>query len=483
MTEVPFRVGDTAGLKLATVFQKKVAAHFESKLFETTADASGKPQRTFAETFEWDENLAADPAAKGETGSVVKWKAATHPPGSVAANPPDKRPAAVRVTIYGKDDKGEAVSAEPKDDVLVVHDMIDARSRVEEAAQKNGMSLALTPDNVTLVDFLEPIVKQDQPGWGRWNGAVISRVSLQGDLRFVESTTKTAPKIFCLWIPDGVAAKSTDTIDFVVFFHPAVTGDAGFPPGEANYPYHPRYIRLMTDYVLHCGARQLQLSKRKAVYVFPAGSITNQLGDFTNHAVLLKTLDALCVHLARFGGFKNSPRPQVGRVATACYSFGGVHLLTLMNSCFNAGTNSFQGAFYEKHWRESYCCDPVPLPADRAEFAQRLAKWWKGGADGRCLRLYCQPNGTVDFYTPLAQAIGDPVPTLVYGAKEVNRPNDLAAGKGGATVLETKLEFWDSMFFGQDGLPLRQPVFFNIHGWFPNLFQYDGLQKSLFEVL
>ncbi len=168
-------------------------------------------------------------------------------------------------------------------------------------------------------------------------------------------------------------------------------------------------------------------------------------------------------------------------MALACYSFGATHVHAVLDSALRGG--SFAGTLFEKHWRETWLCDPVPDQPRRTDFASKLVKWWQKGAEGRCLRFYNQPNLGASFWPTLTAGLGDPVPNLVYGSKEIHVPADAAAGTGGATVLETTASFWDSMLVDTNKKPIRRPEYFTLHPWFPRLFQYHALKNSLFASL
>ncbi|HZU99749.1 MAG TPA: hypothetical protein VFF73_23760 [Planctomycetota bacterium] len=468
MAEIPYHADDMADLELGTDFdpKQKVSLHFDATPFETADDAGGGQHRAYDPVVSWDELIL--PTEKKDANknvhSVVTWKAAPQAPSLGAAT----KPSEVRTVLYGKSKDGTAVSTQVSDVLLVVPGLIDARARVEQAATAAGLSVA--PDPKTwLVDFNTPCILDGDAGWGRWNGALQQSVPLDGELRFVEA--RTTPKLFGLYIPKGTKT-GTGPIDFCVFFHPAITGDAGFPPGEKNYPYAARYIQCIIGYLLS-GAHQVQLSKRDVVYVFPLGSITQQLSTFTQGPVLLKLLKDLTVYLGRFAGFANSPHRDVGRVAAACYSFGANHMNALM------GSSPPGSEFYDKHWFEAYHCDPVPVPDLQASYPAACVRWWNKGANKRCLRIYRQPSGW-DPWPLMSAAMGSPKPTTVQGARQIDVPNDDGAGKGGATLVETHLEFWRGMFGATD--PVKNG-FFTIHGWFPNLFQYHGLKNSFFRTL
>src|SRR5258708_36125952 len=107
---------------------------------------------------------------------------------------------------------------------------------------------------------------------------------------------------------------------------------------------------------------------------------------------------------------------------------------SVMGSCAEA--KGMGGEFYDNHWFESYHCDPVPEPAIRPSYGATCARWWNKGAKKRVLRFYDQPNGW-DWWTALSAAAGAPKPVTVYGARQIDVPNDEAAGKGGATLRRT----------------------------------------------
>jgi hypothetical protein len=240
-------------------------------------------------------------------------------------------------------------------------------------------------------------------GWGRFVGTVAPHVpSLgAGKLLFLKSVRNAklddnsarVPALTAVFVPSCVDLGKP--IPMHVFFSP----NTGVKKGE--YPYGLEFNAMVDNYLVSGEKRfiqQLNVSKKKCVLVFPIAPREAQFAGILPALRLRRFLHEVAYCLLRLVGGRafSFVRPALGTCSASTFSSGAYSLTPLILS-------SMGSEFPEL--REIYVLDGFrgESAGGYAELAGALSGWWRGGRNGRRVRMYTKydellaPGATPSF--------------------------------------------------------------------------------------
>jgi len=246
-----------------------------------------------------------------------------------------------------------------------------------------------------------------------------------------------------VWVPNSLAQLGVSSLDFIVWLHPASTGDARRYPQD-SYPYRSKYpfaiwaenagsgYRATQRYAelstLHLYSRHFLLyqaaaARRNAVIVVPVCP-SGDFGPFISQASLFRLLKELCLWLPRGDGRgmpgRFPPPPKVGIVVVGGFSSSVTRIMTLIDSrvglvpydatewlaAQSNGTRlgvEAETRTFDSIWREIWSIDGVQ--DGFSTFVERSLSWFSSRQD-RYLRIYKSAHtGGWDLERPTSQQL------------------------------------------------------------------------------
>jgi hypothetical protein len=417
----------------------------------------------------------------GTPGGVVRvsaanfWDAEQNLSFTLASSPPTVQfngPQAINARRLAVTSRGADFNLEVH---FVLGQLRDAAPQVNTAATAAGISLALTPTAVPR--FATPILNPGGTQLGLLN-MHSETVSAQGPLLFAERVT--APKLLAVvhpgWNNPRTDQQRRSPNPFHLFLHP-------MPRWDDPYPFGVTYVDFVARYLLRRGripvgkamAYQNLADTPKNVFVFPVGHAgPGWPGDLVTQSAIWRLFHELNYWLQRMRGV-SFPTQPVGRSALSCFSAGAGWLASILSGARHP-------EFYERVMRHICVLDGVVDRELVPGVCAALAKWYRGGSQGRSLRVYTQSQAWTDTLLALLKA-----PIVARGPGGARE-----ASTSSCTILHVPTSFWDNV------LPFWQPPwpsgnwynyapgdpdnYWRVHQWIPALFMEHAITNSAFNV-
>jgi len=320
---------------------------------------------------------------------------------------------------------------------VVLGQLRDALANVNTIASSAGINLGLVANDVP--HFATPILNSAGIGFSRLN-QTISAVTPVGSLFFAERIT--APKLIAIYRPARFATHpvidpQNHPINYHLFFHPFIP-----PSFSRNYPFHPHYVDLIARYLLNPllnlgiidpGNKQMvhqhERVGEKAIFIFPVGSPTEQMGTLSTQSAAHHLLQEVGFWVQRMDGVP-FPLQPTGQLAMSCFSAGVRFLAAIL-------MGARKPIFHDQVLREVYAFDPV-FDGSREEtfrFNRAVLAWWRRGVLTRSFRVYAQNRSYMDD-------LGG----SVSGAVITRGPAGSVESEGArSTILLVPTSFWRSI--------------------------------------
>jgi len=302
----------------------------------------------------------------------------------------------------------------------------------QEIKNETG-SDAPTPDARLVMKLATPVLAAP-PGF--FNGAPVEvGANPQGELFWLQR--RETPRLVGMWVPKAILDEvkkwpgtgDPRALPFHLFFHPSIPAGKDF---AKSYPFSEPYVTLVRRYMLlpfvgppkpiennKSMIHQSVAAGKDTIIVFPAGSQKDQFSAaFLRQSSVHLLLHDLMYFLQRTQGV---PLPvvvnPVAQLTMSAFSAGIRFLATVLE-----GRTARQGGddfFFNRLLKEVYVLDGVFSgrggAAELQTFTNSLKTWFRGGADGRVIRVYSQHD---DWLTNLSAQIGAVTLTGRNGARE-----------------------------------------------------------------
>jgi len=348
---------------------------------------------------------------------------------------------------------------------VVLGQLRDAAKQPSIAATFNPL-LPFKPQSVPSV--ATPILDPKGTGPATIN-ATVSSITPGGKMFFAERVD--APKLIGIYRPARFGIHPTENpqdspLDYHLFFHPTIKPDS-FPP-SAPYPFDPStYLNLIVRYMfspllkapatpmpgifdlIDSWGKQMiyqhEAAGQKAIFLFPVGGLTQQMGTLNSQANTLRLLQEVNYWIQRMDGVP-FPLQPVGKLAMSCFSAGVRFLQPILNG-------RRIPSFHDRKLSEIYLFDPVfaanlhkgmtpeqkrraleDAAKERVAFNRGLVAWWRRGNSGRSFRLYTQSAAWRGDLHPFQVS---PTETLAAGARESEDAH--------STILLSPPAFWKTI--------------------------------------
>lgn len=370
---------------------------------------------------------------------------------------------------------------------VVLGQLRDASSDVNKVKANPGpgrRTLVVQPAPREVVDFDGPILTPiDNPGAPPAKSQLLT-ASPRGKLLFAERITP--PRLIAIYDPikkfpfldnKNEGSPQQLPINYHLFFHPNIPGTFTDP-----YPNSFSYIDLFDRYMLQphkwdigkAMVPQHTAAGEKCVFIFPVGGKTEAFGDLNSQASALRLLAEVNYFIQRMD---NVPIPlqPIGNLALSGFSAG----IRPVNSVLTQGRVA---RFNDVILKDVYCFDGVfasrdkdgrefvDIPATLA-FCSALRGWFRGGDQGRSLRVYSQNSIWLDQLKDAAP--GSTVRQGRDGARE--------ADSARSTVLFTPSTFWDkapAVIRDIAVSPNPSELYKSVHQFIPAFFMEHALKRS-----
>ncbi|MEO8225889.1 MAG: hypothetical protein ABI637_00575 [Gemmatimonadota bacterium] len=298
----------------------------------------------------------------------------------------------------------------------------------------------LDMDRIILSSAANPGTAQHRP----------TTAKLAGQLFFVERTT--IPKLLGVYVPQGlgflkqVSTKTKAPIPraYHLFFHPSIPDHFTEP-----YPFSYSYIDLAARYLRYdqhwaIGKElmyQHEASQKRCILVFPVGAKGTGFGTLATQRNVLKLLQELNYFIQRMVGVSVPSQPEpVAHLAVSGFSAGIRQVLSTLSQ-------DRVTKFNDEVLREVYSFDGIFVqrgPDGKTEVLDvastdaccaAMRGWFRGGRDGRAIRVYSQGRIWFDRLKDVF-----PGATLVQG-----RDGALEMTSAQNTILFAPSVFWNGL--------------------------------------
>lgn len=258
-----------------------------------------------------------------------------------------------------------------------------------------------------------------------------------GELFWLER--REVPRLVAMWVPKPIldevkkwpGAGDARALPVHLFFHPNIPADKAW---RGSYPFSTVYIDLVARYMLlpfvlpvppnifqpnKALVHQATVSGKSTIVVLPVGSQREQFGTaFLKQSSVHLLLHDLVYFLQRRLGV---PMPvvinPVAQLTVSAFSAGIRFLAQVLEG--REAKKGGDDTFFNRVLKEVYVFDGVfSGPSGAAElgtFTDALRAWFRGGSEGRVLRVYTQHD---EWLTKLAAQIGAVTVSGRDGARE-----------------------------------------------------------------
>lgn len=371
---------------------------------------------------------------------------------------------------------------------VVLGQLRDASGIVDGVKANPGpgrRALIVQPAPRDVVDFDGPILTPvDNPAGAPPAKSQLLTASPRGKLFFAERTTP--PRLIAIYDPvkkfpfvdnKNEGSPQAVPINYHLFFHPNIPATFTDP-----YPNSFSYIDLLDRYMLQphkwdigkAMVPQHTAAGEKCVFIFPVGGKTESFGNLNSQASVLRLLAEVNYFIQRMDGVP-FPLQPVGDLALSGFSAG----IRLVSSVLTQGRVE---RFNNRILRDVYCFDGVFATRDKSgkeivdtpstlAFCAALRGWFRGGDQGRSLRVYSQSSIWLDQLKDAAPG------TTIRNGRDGAREADSAR----STILFTPSAFWDkapAVIRDIAVSPNPTELFKSVHQFIPAFFMEHALKRS-----